>query len=69
MRHAIVIERAESNYSAYVADLPSCFTTSATIAEVEQGIREASPTSLACGKTGSRFHSHRAKWNTSTSLR
>ena len=41
MRYAIVIEKAESNYSAYVPDLPGCATTGATIVEVEQGIREA----------------------------
>jgi predicted RNase H-like HicB family nuclease len=41
MRYAIVIEKAESNYAAYVPDLPGCVTTGATIAEVEQGIREA----------------------------
>ncbi len=41
MRYAIVIEKAESNYAAYVPDLPGCVTTGATIAEVEQNIREA----------------------------
>ena len=43
MRYAIVIEKAESNYAAYVPDLPGCVTTGATIAEVEQGIREVDP--------------------------
>lgn len=41
MRYAIVIEKAEANYAAYVPDLPGCVTTGATIAEVEQGIGEA----------------------------
>jgi predicted RNase H-like HicB family nuclease len=41
MRYAIVIEKAESNYAAYVPDLPGCVTTGATIAEVEHGIRES----------------------------
>ena len=41
MRYAVVIEKAESNYSAYVPDLPGCIATGATIAEVEQNIREA----------------------------
>lgn len=41
MRYAIVIERADSNYSAYVPDLPGCVATGATIEEVEQQIREA----------------------------
>ncbi len=41
MRYAIVIERAENNYSAYVPDLPGCIATGATITEVEAEIREA----------------------------
>ena len=41
MRYAIVIEKAESNYAAYVPDLPGCVSTSTTVAKVEQGIREA----------------------------
>lgn len=41
MRYAIVIEKAESNYSAYVPDLPGCVATGATVAEVESQIREA----------------------------
>ena len=41
MRYAIVIEKAEGNYSAYVPDLPGCAATGATLAEVESEIREA----------------------------
>lgn len=41
MRYAIVIEKAEGNYSAYVPDLPGCVATGATVAEVEGQIREA----------------------------
>ena len=41
MRYAIVIEHAESNYSAYVPDLPGCVTTGQSVAEVELNIREA----------------------------
>lgn len=41
MRYAIVIEKAESNYSAYVPDLPGCVAAGATVAAVEQEIREA----------------------------
>jgi predicted RNase H-like HicB family nuclease len=41
MRYAVVIEKAEGNYSAYVPDLPGCVATSATVAEVESEIREA----------------------------
>jgi predicted RNase H-like HicB family nuclease len=38
MRYAIVIEKAESNYSAYVPDLPGCVATAATVSEVESEI-------------------------------
>lgn len=41
MRYAVVIEKAESNYSAYVPDLPGCVATGDTLAEVELMIREA----------------------------
>ena len=41
MRYAIVIEKAESNYSAYVPDLPGCVATGRNIEEVEAEIREA----------------------------
>lgn len=41
MRYAIVIEKAEGNYSAYVPDLPGCVATGATVEEVGAEIREA----------------------------
>jgi predicted RNase H-like HicB family nuclease len=41
MRYAIVIEKAEGNYSAYVPDLPGCVATGATTEEAEAQIREA----------------------------
>lgn len=41
MRYAIVIEKAESNYAAYVPDLPGCVATGMTVEETEQQIREA----------------------------
>ena len=41
MRYAVVIERAEGNYSAYVPDLPGCVATGITVQEVEHEIREA----------------------------
>jgi predicted RNase H-like HicB family nuclease len=41
MRYAIVIEKAEGNFSAYVPDLPGCVATGATVSEVEAEIREA----------------------------
>jgi predicted RNase H-like HicB family nuclease len=41
MRYAIVIERAENNFSAYAPDLPGCVATGATLEEVEAQMREA----------------------------
>ena len=41
MRYAIVIEKADGNYSAYVPDLPGCIATGATVEETETSIREA----------------------------
>ena len=41
MRYAIVIEKAENNYAAYVPDLLGCVATGTTKEETEQQIREA----------------------------
>lgn len=41
MKYAVVIEKAESNFSAFVPDLPGCVATGSTIEEVEEQIREA----------------------------
>ena len=41
MRYAVVIEKAGSNFGAYVPDLPGCIATGETLAEVEVLIREA----------------------------
>lgn len=41
MRYAIVIEKADTNYAAFVPDLPGCVTTGETIDETEQQLREA----------------------------
>jgi predicted RNase H-like HicB family nuclease len=41
MRYAVVIERAEGNYSAYVPDLPGCIATGSTLSDAERAIREA----------------------------
>ena len=41
MKYAVVIEKAEGNYSAYVPDLPGCVATGATVQEAEAEIREA----------------------------
>ncbi len=38
MRYAIVIEKANGNYSAYVPDLPGCV---ATVKNTEREIRDA----------------------------
>jgi predicted RNase H-like HicB family nuclease len=41
MKYAVVIEKATSNYSAFVPDLPGCVATGETIAEVEAEISAA----------------------------
>ena len=41
MRYAVIVEQAQSNFSAYVPDFPYCATTGKTIAEIQQNIREA----------------------------
>jgi len=41
MRYAVVIEKAEANYSAYVPDLPGCVATGKSVKETESQIREA----------------------------
>jgi predicted RNase H-like HicB family nuclease len=40
-RYAIVIEKAASNYAAYVPDLPGCIATGTTVEETESLLREA----------------------------
>lgn len=40
-RFLVVIEKAESNYSAYSPDLPGCVSTGATREEAEQNMHEA----------------------------
>lgn len=47
MRYAIVIEKTDANYGAYVLDLPGCVATGATIEEVEGNIRSAIKLHLA----------------------
>lgn len=39
--YAIVIEWAETNYSAYAPDVPGCVTTGATVEETIANMREA----------------------------
>jgi len=41
MRYAIVIEKGEGNYSAYVPDLPGCVAVGDTVEELEREILEA----------------------------
>jgi predicted RNase H-like HicB family nuclease len=41
MRWAIVIEKGESNFSAYVPDLPGCVAVGDPVEETEREIQEA----------------------------
>jgi predicted RNase H-like HicB family nuclease len=41
MRYAIVIEKADGNYSAYVPDLPGCVAAAASLAAIEREIGDA----------------------------
>ncbi len=41
VKYAVIFERAESNWAAYVPDLPGCMTTGATLEETKLNIREA----------------------------
>ena len=47
MRYAVVIEKADANFSAYVPDLPGCIATAGTVEEVQVSIREAIEEHLA----------------------
>lgn len=40
-RYAVVIEKADGNYSAYVPDLPGCVATGQTVEAIEAEIRDA----------------------------
>jgi predicted RNase H-like HicB family nuclease len=40
-KYAVIFEQAESNWAAYVPDLPGCITTGSTLEETERNIREA----------------------------
>ena len=41
MRYAIIIEKGERNYSAYLPDLPGCIATGKSVEEVKRRMREA----------------------------
>ena len=40
-KYAVIYEKAEHNWAAYVPDLPGCMTTGRTLEETEANIREA----------------------------
>ena len=40
-RYAVVIEKADANYSTYVPDLPGCVATAETVEAIEGEIRAA----------------------------
>lgn len=40
-KYAVLFEQAESNWAAYVPDLPGCMTTGKTLEQTEINIREA----------------------------
>ena len=46
MRYAIVIEKGEVSYGAYVPDLPGCVAVGDTVEEVKKLIAEAVPLHL-----------------------
>ncbi len=41
MRYAVVFERSNTGYAAYVPDLPGCITTGRTLEETKELIKEA----------------------------
>jgi predicted RNase H-like HicB family nuclease len=41
MRYAMVIEKGDNNYSAYLPDLPGCVTTGDTVEELKRNMQEA----------------------------
>jgi predicted RNase H-like HicB family nuclease len=41
MKYAVIIEKGDSSYGAYVPDLPGCVAVGDTLAEVQGLIREA----------------------------
>jgi predicted RNase H-like HicB family nuclease len=41
IKYAVLFERAENNWAAYVPDLPGCMTTGKTLEQTEINIREA----------------------------
>ena len=41
LRYAVVFEKSQDGYGAFVPDLPGCVTVGDTLAETENNIREA----------------------------
>lgn len=41
MRYAVVIERSETGFSAFVLDVPGCVATGSTVEEAKAAFREA----------------------------
>jgi predicted RNase H-like HicB family nuclease len=41
LKYAVVFEKSEDGYGAFVPDLPGCVTVGDTLAETESNIREA----------------------------
>src|SRR5262245_36549496 len=40
-RYAVVFEKAEHNWAAYIPDLPGCISTGVTLEETKRNIRDA----------------------------
>jgi predicted RNase H-like HicB family nuclease len=47
MRYAMIIEKGQRNFSAYLPDLPGCVATGKTVEEVRERMREAIELHLA----------------------
>jgi predicted RNase H-like HicB family nuclease len=41
VKYAVIFEQAQSNWAAYVPDLPGCMTTGRTLEETKTNIQEA----------------------------
>ena len=41
VKYAVIFEQAQTNWAAYVPDLPGCMTTGRTLEETKLNIREA----------------------------
>jgi predicted RNase H-like HicB family nuclease len=41
MKYAVIIEKGNNNYSAYVPDFPGCVSTGDSLEEIQNNIHEA----------------------------